>query len=221
MTPSPPKKRICNKILFYKTSKHLPSEDFLSIDSKDVPSMRYVTTSPTRITASSLEYPECYQILIYLLYSCLSGFTWLNRGACLDLLKTLIHSISKPNFSCSSQIYSCIYWQKTLNLTPLSTTTLWDRLEWALLVEPGKQQKQLHFNLCRQRNPLFHTGYKKETYQKILQGTLIPCNTDAHFGAFRSPIILIFVHMTLSHWLVHRERTNHNKISTYNCVNSV
>lgn len=92
-----------------------------------------VPTSQARTTASSLEHPVCYQILIYLLYSCLLGFTWLNRGACLDLLKTLIHSISKPNFSCLSvphRFIQIFITQKTLNLTPLSTTRLWDRLEW-------------------------------------------------------------------------------------------
>lgn len=166
------------------------------------------------------EHPVCYQILIYLLYSCLWGFTWLNRGGCFNLLKTTIHSISKQNFPCLS-VPNRFITQKTLNLTILTTITLWDRLEWELLVEPGKQQKQLHFNLCRQRNLWFHIGYKKETYQSILQGTFIPCNTDAHLGTFRSPTILIFVHITLSHCKVHRKRTNRHKIPTYTCVNSV
>lgn len=130
---TPPQKGICNKIWFCKTSKHLFSEDFLSIDSNDVASMWCVPTSQTRLTASSLEHPVCYQILICLLCSCLLGFTWLNTGEHLDLLKTLIHSISKPNFSCLSvphRFIQIFITQKTLNLTPLSTTTLWDRLEW-------------------------------------------------------------------------------------------
>lgn len=181
-----------------------------------------VPTSLTRITASSLEHPVRYQILICLLYSCLLGFMWLNRGACFSLLKTIIYSISKRNFPCLSapnRFIQIFITKKTLNLTPLNTTTLWDRLEWELLLEPGKQQKQLHFNLCRQRNLWFHIGYKKETYQSILQGTLIPCNTHAHLGTFRSPTILIFVHITLSHCLVHRERMNQHKIPN-TCVNS-
>lgn len=179
-----------------------------------------VPTSQTGITASSLEHPVFYQILIYLLYSCLLGFTWLNKGAHLDLLKTLIHSISKPNSSCLSVPHRFIQIFITQRTLCLSITTLWDRLDMELLTEPGKQQK-LHFHLCRQRNLWFHIGYKKETYQRVLQGTFIPCNTDAHFGAFRSPNILIFVHMTLSNCLVHRERTNQHQISTYTCVNSV
>lgn len=162
----------------------------------------------------------CHQI--YLLYSCLWGFTWLNRGACLDLLKTLIHSISNPNFSCLSvpqRFIQIFITQKTLNLAPVSTPRLWVRPEWELLVEPAAEQ--LHFHLCRQRNLWFLIGYKKETYQRILQGTFIPCNSEAHFRASRSPTVLIFVHMTLSHCLIHRVRTNQHKIPTYTCVNSV
>lgn len=80
-----------------------------------------VPTSLTRITASSLEHPVCHQILIHLLYSCLLGFTWLNRDAHLDLLKTIIHSISKQNFPSLSAPYRFIQifiTKKTLNWTP-------------------------------------------------------------------------------------------------------
>lgn len=122
-------------------------------------------------------------------------------------------------FVSSSQVYSDIYYTETLNLAPVSTPRLWVRPEWELLVEPAAEQ--LHFHLGRQRNLWFLIGYKKETYQRILQGTFIPCNSEAHFRASRSPTVLIFVHMTLSHCLIHRVRTNQHKIPTYTCVNSV
>lgn len=166
----------------------------------------------------------CYQILIYLLHSCLLGFTQLKRGVCLDLLKTLIHIMSKPNFSCLSVPHRFIQ-------------AFIDRKHWtkhllAQLACETDQNGHCSWSQASSRNSCIWICAGKETHDCILaikrrltrgfcRAPSFPANTDALFGAFRSPTILIFVHMTLSHCLVHRERTNQNKISTYTCVNSV